>query len=421
VERQTVHRLAGPRDPALPRRTEALEQAQRGGEPVLGRRLEPLERARVAAPGEHVERGRGEVDALDVWLAPRAQAVARVPEAHDAPGPRAAGAPAALLRRVERDALEDEPVEASRGVEAQHLLLARVDHVGDSLDRERGLRDVRGQYHLARGRGGKRLVLLLRAEPPVQRQHARVARTAGELGLRTADLRRAGEEAQHVPGRPREGATDRIDERQPGRVRDVDGVRSAGGLDHRAVVEEARDRPGVEGRRHDDKAQVLARTPRLPAEREGQVRVQAALVELVEHDRAEARQERVRLQATGQDAFRRDEETRTGREAALEAHLPADVLSEGEPLLGGDAARDRARGEATGLEQEHPAVVEERRGDAGRLARAGRGNEHGGPRGRERRAHGADVGVDGKGDHQEMLAASAAALASGARGGRRTG
>ena len=80
---------------------------------ALGRgRLEPLERARVAAPGEHVERGPGEVDALDLRLAVRAQAVARVPEAQHAAGPGAAGPARALLRRVQRDPL---PLRGGRG------------------------------------------------------------------------------------------------------------------------------------------------------------------------------------------------------------------------------------------------------------------------------------------------------------------
>ena len=47
-------------------------------------------------------------------------------------------------------------------------------------------------------------------------------------------------------------------------------------------------RPGVERRRHHEDPQVVARAPRLPREGQREVGVEAPLVELVEHDRAEA-------------------------------------------------------------------------------------------------------------------------------------
>ena len=64
---------------------EAREQRQRRVDRVLGRRLEPLERPRIAAPRDDVERRAAQVDAVDLRLAVRAQPVARVPQAA---GPR---------------------------------------------------------------------------------------------------------------------------------------------------------------------------------------------------------------------------------------------------------------------------------------------------------------------------------------------
>jgi hypothetical protein len=78
--------------------------------------------------------------------------------------------------------------------------------------------------------------------------------------------------------------------------------------------------------------------------------VDAALVELVEDDHVEIAQQRIRLQPRGQDAFRRDEQARPRVEAALEADLPADLLADRPAALVGDAARERASGDAARLE-----------------------------------------------------------------------
>ena len=76
----------------------AFERFSRG-------RLEPLERPRVAAPRDDVERRARQIDAVNLRLAVGAQAVARIPQpAHDArrEAPRAAGA---LIGGVRGDAL----------------------------------------------------------------------------------------------------------------------------------------------------------------------------------------------------------------------------------------------------------------------------------------------------------------------------
>ncbi len=59
------------------------------------------------------------------------------------------------------------------------------------------------------------------------------------------------------------------------------------GADARAVAEVARDRVGVERGGHDDESQVGARSLLQPSEqREREIGLQVALVELVEHDGA---------------------------------------------------------------------------------------------------------------------------------------
>ena len=77
----------------------------------------------------------------------------------------------------------------------------------------------------------------------------------------------------------------------------------------------------------------------------------AALVELVEDDRSEIREQRILLQARRQHALGRDEQTRRGAEPALEADLPADLAADRPAALVGDARGDRARGDAPRLQQ----------------------------------------------------------------------
>ena len=127
--------------------------------------------------------------------------------------------------------------------------------------------------------------------------------------------------------------------------------------------------------------------------------VDAALVKLVEDDGRESGEQRVGLQARGQDPFGDDEDARLRAESALEAHLPADLAAERPPVLVGDARRNRARGDASGLQQDDRAVPHERRRHARRLSGArGRGDD-GGPRAAHVIDYLVDVGIDRKGDH----------------------
>ena len=66
--------------------------------------------------------------------------------------------------------------------------------------------------------------------------------------------------------------------------------------------------------------------------------------------------ERILLQPRGQDAFGGDEQPRVAREAPIEPDVPADFAAERPALLVGDAPRDRARGHAPRLQQQHRPV-----------------------------------------------------------------
>ena len=72
----------------------------------------------------------------------------------------------------------------------------------------------------------------------------------------------------------------------------------------RRVAEESGDRFAVERRRHDDYAEVVAEQgPRAQREREGEVSVETSLVELVEHEDADAVEGWVALEPARQHAL----------------------------------------------------------------------------------------------------------------------
>ena len=163
-------------------------------------------------------------------------------------------------------------------------------------------------------------------------------------------------------------------------IGDVDRMRTAGDVDHRTAAEKRRHRPGLERRRHDDDAEIVTRAPGLSGEGDGEIRMYAALVKFVEDDGREIRQQRIVLQARGQDAFGHDEQPRVGAEAAFEADLPADLAAERPALLVRDPRGNRTRGHTPRLEQDDRAVRKESGRNASRLARAWRGGDHRGPR-----------------------------------------
>jgi len=134
-------------------------------------------------------------------------------------------------------------------------------------------------------------------------------------------------------------------------------------------------------RRHHDQQQVGAqRAARLPGQRQAEIGVERAFVELVEDHAADAGQAGVRLQHPGQDAFGHHLDPGRGRDPGLAADPVADAAPDrlaqrlGHALgrgAGGEAARfqhDDAAGGETGPQQ--------RQRHARGLAGAGRGLKH---------------------------------------------
>jgi hypothetical protein len=123
----------------------------------------------------------------------------------------------------------------------------------------------------------------------------------------------------------------------------------------------------------------------------------AALVELIEHDGAKLRKERILLEAGCQHALGRHQQSCSGTEPPLEPDLPADLFTNGPPALVGDALRDGTCGDTARLKQDYRAVGSERRRDACRLPRTRLGGNDDSARSPNTFGDRLDERIDGKG------------------------
>ncbi len=378
--------------------TETSQQPQRERHRGRGRPLEPPEERRVAGrPEKDVEEGRGEVGPEELGLFEGAQALLLVPgeEAKREARAEAAGAAGALLGARARNAAEDQPVEAGARVEAEGAREARVDDRGDALDRERRFGDVRREDDAAvagrrgcergvLGGAGKVAVEDADVEGLVHRLHG-LARPADLEGAREEDedvssraLRQGGPHGRRDAGLegPRVGLV---------RVPDLDGEGAPGDAHDRRRAARVREERGdgirIERGGGDEKQEVLAEgRADLAEHREGEVRVAAPLVELVEHHARDAREGGVLEEAASQDPLGHDEDARPGRADGFVADLVPGALSDRLPQLRGDPARRGAGGDPSRLQHPERAGSEEsrrkeRRRHPRRLAGARRGDE----------------------------------------------
>ena len=229
----------------------------------------------------------------DLRLA-RSQPIARVPQPPARPGPsaprgRRADPPRpAVIRSSTR---HRSPV----GVVARDLLQPGVDDGGHAGHGQRRLGDVRGENHAAPPTGRSARSCASASSEPCSGTRSRrgAAESATSCSARLIS-RRARQEAQHV-ARSRASSAD-----APPRRLSRRGTRSradAAGPAHRRAGSrrETPHRRRVERRRHHDDPQIVARPPGLPRQREPEIGVHAALVELVEDDGAEAGEQRILL------------------------------------------------------------------------------------------------------------------------------
>jgi hypothetical protein len=150
----------------------------------------------------------------------------------------------------------------------------------------------------------------------------------------------------------------------------------------------------IDGGRHHDEAQIVAGTPRLPGQRDSQVRVNAPFVEFVKNDGPERREQRVLLKASRQDSFGGYEEPCVSGKATLQANLPADLTSDVPPAFDGNAIRDGASGRPARLQQEDCAIGGQRWWNPCGFSRSRIGHHDDRPSTVQRRKDLGQVGVD---------------------------
>ena len=299
-------------------------------------------------------------------------------------------------------------------VEPRHAREPRVDDGGDAFHGERGLGDVRREDDAPPRAGPEGPLLYVERLVAVQGEHVEVVR-GGERADRLggpANLRRAGEEDEHVPGIIEDAA-----ERPRDAPRDVpigarlvvvlDGDREGApfsGQDD-GVAERPGERVRVECRGHDGQAKVGAHgVLELAHHGEGDVALEMALVELVEHNDADALEKGIGGEESTEDAFGDEPEAGVWATAFVEPHAVADLVANHAATLAGDERRGRPCRDPPRLEDEDVAVpgkarVEERGRHPRGLAGAGRGAEDEAARAAEARHGVGKDGVDGERTH----------------------
>mmetsp|Transcript_48960 Transcript_48960/g.116583 ORF Transcript_48960/g.116583 Transcript_48960/m.116583 type:complete len:518 (+) Transcript_48960:640-2193(+) len=322
VERELRHRRAQLRQVAVVvERAKVVEELERAHERLGRRRVHEVEVHQIV-DAQLLEREHNAPQVapqhlrvclllellMERLLGVEAEALAR---------PRAPCPPCPLVRARLGDGRDEERLDADARV--VHLLLreARVDHVHDTVDGERGLGDVGGDHdlasgraplHLERRRGVEHLLLVCRGQRGVERDalhwpHLRAAlplQLRCDLGTRLLDLVLAREEEEDVALGLREvdlhGRADRRLEIVPLRllgVEDFDRERAARDVNARAVVEVPLELAGIEGRGHDDELQVRPLAHHLLDQPEQNVGRHRTLMGLVKDDALVSLQQRV--------------------------------------------------------------------------------------------------------------------------------
>ena len=167
----------------------------------------------------------------------------------------------------------------------------------------------------------------------------------------------------------------RLDARRgvaPGII-DVERERSAFANDCRRIIEKRAEPASIECRRHRNQAKIgPKRFRRVERERQREVVVEAAFMDLVEQDRGNARQLRISLDPRQEHAMGHGDHARRFADLAVEPRRIADRLPRLLPERRGHELGGRPRGEPSRHEQQHlsaaPIFRKQRRRDLGRLS-----------------------------------------------------
>ncbi len=319
-----------------------------------------------------------------------------------------------LIRFGPRDALRLQSTHPRRGVERGPAYQSGIDDHPDPFDGQAGLCNVGSEHDLAltRRRRRQRGILLLSRQVTEQREdaHRPIQLTRLQERLNATDLSRSGKEDEEVARlfmqgpldelrrdllrslvAPRGRASRSLDIRQQRhalanepRFNRID---TTPGGDNGGVVQHSRDGRTIQRRRHDQNLEVGRQAvASIECQCKAEVRLQTALVELVEDDDGEFLESRILLQDTSQYALGNDLDTRISRHAGVHAHSVADRASNTLAERPSHALGDRTRCEPSRLQHHdplaaRPRLLEEHQRHDGALACARRRLQHGGPTG----------------------------------------
>ena len=341
----------------------------------------------------------GEVSSVNlrrVVLGP-VEVAALGPEPVTGAGRSATRAARTLIGRGAADLLDEQRAKATFAVEPGHPGEAAVDDVADAVDGHGSLGDVCRDDNLASVTFAESAVLICRRQFAVQRDqlHRLGEAPPAELADCASDFAHAGHENQDVSRRViSQNQLHRVGRLLSDRVAvavlakaDLDRERAPVGGEHgagrvRCLAKVAGHGAGLDGGRHDDDLQVIAaRALEFFDEAKREVTHQVALVKLVEQHGTDAGQFGVILQTAQQHALGHELDFRLRAGVIFEPHLIAHTLAKRGVAFPGDAAGERAGGDAPGLHDDHAAfaakdVVEDHLRHLRGLAGAGRRTEN---------------------------------------------
>ncbi len=332
------------------------------------RRVEEGERGGIGdAPMGEVEHEAGQIGGDD--LRPvggiERSGLRLVPQAVADAGLRAPGTPAPLVGGSARHPHRVEPGQAHVGLVARDARQPGIDHHPHAFDGEGRLGD-RGREHdlaPARKRRRDRPVLHVGLQRAIERHDVDcpIGDLLAQQSLGTADLGGAGKKDQQrarlAAQRARDGIGDLtfdLRARVAPEIARLDRKSATHALDHRRLAEELADPRAVERRRHHQELEILAQSLlRVARERQAEIAVERALVELVEQHGGDAGERGIVEDETREHALGHHLDASCTRDFRAEAHTVADRhphrLAQGR----GHARRRGTRGEPAWLEHEN--------------------------------------------------------------------
>ncbi len=285
-----------------------------------------------------------------------------------------------------------EPGEPHIGLVARHPREPAIDHHPHAFDGQRGLCD-RGREHDLAPPGRRRRdrpVLHVGVERAVKRHDVDrgITDALAQERLAAADLGGAGKKDQERSGigpqRASDGAGDlRFDRgaRVAAEIAGLDREGAAGALDQRRIAEELADARAVERRRHHQELEVGAQALlHVVRQRQAEVAVERALVELVEQNGGDAGERGIVEHKAREHALGHHFDARRGRDFGAEAHAVAHAGADGFAQRRRHARGRRPRRKPTRLEHQElfslrPRLGREHERNPRGLAGAGRGDQ----------------------------------------------